>query len=77
LRSIAAITVPESSTLRVTPFDKGALKDIERALNNANLGINPTNDGEGIRLNFPPMTEDRRKELAKSIAKASGGLFLP
>ena len=72
IQSLANITVPEARQLMVKPFDKGALKDIERAINEANLGITPINNGEVIILTVPELTEDRRKEyvkMAKEIAE--------
>ena len=72
IQSLANITVPEARQLVVKPFDKGALKDIERAINEANLGITPINNGEIIILTIPELTEDRRKEyvkMAKEIAE--------
>lgn len=100
LKSLAQISVPDSSTLLISPFDRSSLKEIEKALLESDIGINPSNDGEKIRLNIPPLTQvdllayfpwsahaaslptqvtnacssnmapqDRRKELAKSVAK--------
>ncbi|GAX83290.1 hypothetical protein CEUSTIGMA_g10716.t1 [Chlamydomonas eustigma] len=69
LKSLAQISVPEASTLLISPFDRSALKEIEKALQESDIGINPSNDGEKIRLNIPMLTQDRRKELAKSVAK--------
>ena len=72
IQSLANITVPEARQLMVKPFDKGALKDIERAINEANLGITPINNGEVIILTVPELTEDRRREyvkMAKEIAE--------
>ncbi|GFR52263.1 hypothetical protein Agub_g14797 [Astrephomene gubernaculifera] len=71
LKQLAAVTVPDSQTLLISPFDKGSLKDVERALLEADLGINPNNDGERVRLIMPPMTQDRRKELSKQVSKMS------
>ncbi|MGN0709862.1 MAG: ribosome recycling factor [Anaerovoracaceae bacterium] len=69
LKNIANISVPDPRTLLIVPFDPKSLGDIEHALNEANLGINPTNDGKNIRLIMPPLTEDRRKELTKETKK--------
>ena len=55
----------------INPWDKSAMKDIETAIRNSDLGLNPTNDGEVIRLNVPALTEERRKELCKQAKKAS------
>lgn len=67
LLSIAQITVPEPRQIAIQPYDKNALKDIEKAVQQSNLGINPVNDGTAIRLNIPPMTEERRKEIVKVV----------
>lgn len=69
--SVANITVPEAKQLFIKPYDRSILKDIERAINEANLGIAPTNNGEMIILTIPDLTEDRRKEYVKQ-AKAVG-----
>lgn len=71
LSQCAAIAVPEPRLITVKPWDKGILKDIEKAIHEANLGLNPQNDGEVIRLPVPPLTEQRRKEIAKQV-KAGG-----
>lgn len=71
LASVANITVPEARQLFIKPFDRSTLKDIERAINEANLGIAPTNNGEMIILTIPDLTEDRRREYVKQ-AKAIG-----
>lgn len=65
LRSVANVGVPESRLLTVTPFDPGTLKAIERAIDNANIGLNPQNDGKIIRLPIPELTEDRRKQFIR------------
>ena len=67
LQQIAGINVPEARLLVITPYDKSALKEIERAIQNSDLGINPSNDGQVIRLTFPPLTEERRKEMVKVV----------
>ena len=69
INQMAAISVPEARTLMIQPWDISTLKTIEKALLASDLGINPNNDGKVIRLNFPPLTEERRKELAKDIRK--------
>ncbi|MGX7417729.1 ribosome recycling factor [Carnobacterium gallinarum] len=69
LNQIASITIPEARVLMVSPFDKTALQDIERALMQSDIGISPTNDGNVIRLVIPMLTEERRKELAKQVKK--------
>src|SRR4030088_3097215 len=65
LNQIAGISVPEARQLLITPYDRNALSPIEKAINASELGINPSNDGTIIRLSFPPLTQDRRKELIK------------
>jgi len=65
LNQIAGISVPEARQLVITPYDRNALSPIEKAINASELGINPSNDGTIIRLSFPPLTQDRRKELIK------------
>ncbi len=67
LQQIAGLSVPEGRMLIVTPYDKSALGDIERAIFQADLGLNPANDGNIIRLVFPPLTEERRKELIRVV----------
>lgn len=67
LSGVASLNVPEPRLITVKPWDKSALKDIEKAIAEANLGVTPMNDGEMIRLNFPPLTEERRKEIAKQV----------
>lgn len=63
----ANISVPEPRQILITPYDKSLLGAIERAIIKSDLGLNPNNDGQNIRLNLPPMTEDRRKELIKQV----------
>ncbi len=67
LRQLAGFSVPDAMLLVVTPYDKGSLGAIEKAIMTSDLGINPTNDGNVIRLAFPPLTEERRKELVKVV----------
>lgn len=67
LQQLASIAVPEPRLLVVQPFDKGTVNDIEKAIQSADLGLNPTNDGNVIRIAFPPLTEERRKELIKLV----------
>ncbi|MBR3968773.1 MAG: ribosome recycling factor [Clostridia bacterium] len=69
VQQMAAVSVPEPRTLLITPWDKTTLKDIEKAILTSEIGINPQNDGTCIRLNFPPLTEERRKEIVKDIRK--------
>ena len=67
LQQLASFAVPEPTMLVVTPFDPGALGEIEKAIHAAGLGLTPANDGNVIRLAFPPLTEERRKELVKVV----------
>lgn len=74
LAQCAALAVPEPRLITVKPWDKSILKNIEKAIHEANLGFAPQNDGEIIRLPIPPLTEQRRKEIAKQV-KATGEEF--
>ena len=67
LQQLAGFSVPEARLLVVAPYDKASLRNIERAIQNSDLGINPSNDGQVIRLAFPPLTEERRKELVRVV----------
>ena len=69
LQQVGNISVPEPRMILIQPWEKSLLKEIEKAINMSELGINPTNDGTSIRLIFPELTEDRRKELVKDIKK--------
>lgn len=69
LKQLAQIGAPEPRMLTVTPFDKGAMKEIEKAISDAELGFNPANDGVLIRLPVPELTEDRRKDMVKLARK--------
>ena len=71
IQSLANITVPEARQLMIKPFDKSTLKDIERAINEANIGITPTNNGEIIILTVPELTEDRRREYVKQAKEVA------
>ena len=71
INQIAGISVPEARMIMIQPWDASALKDIEKAILVADIGINPNNDGKVIRLNFPELTEERRKELVKDIKKTA------
>jgi len=74
LKQLANFSVPEPRLLVVSPFDKGAMAAIEKAIGNADLGLNPSNDGNVIRLTFPTLTEDRRKAFVKLVrTKAEEG----
>ncbi|MBT0773949.1 ribosome recycling factor [Kineosporia sp. J2-2] len=65
LQQLASFTVPEARTILIQPYDRGSLADIEKALRASNLGVNPSNDGNIIRVNLPVLTEERRKEYIK------------
>ncbi|MDO5304140.1 MAG: ribosome recycling factor [bacterium] len=69
LRQMAQVTVQEGTTLVIAPFDKSILKEIEKAIIKADLGITPNSDGIVVRLPFPPLTTDKRKEIAKDVKK--------
>ncbi len=74
LQQLAGLQVPEARLLVIAPYDKGALKAIEKAVQESDLGINPGNDGQVIRLVFPALTEERRKDLVKVVKqKAEDG----
>lgn len=69
LKSLASVNTPDASTITIQPFDRGSVSDIEKAIMMSDIGINPSNDGSTIRLNVPPLTNDRRKELVKIASK--------
>ena len=69
LKSLATINTPDASTITVQPFDRSSLSLIEKAISLSDIGLTPSNDGSTIRLNIPPLTSDRRKELVKLAAK--------
>ena len=69
IQQVANVSVPEARMIMIQPWEKSLLKAIEKAILTSELGINPTNDGNCIRLIFPEMTEDRRKEVAKDVKK--------
>jgi ribosome recycling factor len=69
LNQVAALAVPDARSIVITPFEKNSLGEIERSIHMADLGYQPNNDGNVIRIPIPPLTEDRRKEIAKSIKK--------
>ena len=68
INQLSSISVPEARTLVIQPYDASALRSIEKAIQMSDVGINPQNDGKVLRLIFPPLTEDKRKEIAKDIA---------
>lgn len=67
ISQVANVSTPEARQLMITPYDKNMMGAIEKAIQRSDLGINPTNDGQNIRLIFPPMTEDRRRDLVKQV----------
>ena len=69
LRQLSQVSVQDGTTLVITPYDKTILKDVEKALVKADLGINPSSDGIVVRLVFPPLTTDKRKEICKDVKK--------
>ena len=69
VNQLAAVSVTEARTLTIQPWDASILKQIEKAIQKSDIGINPNNDGKVIRLQFPPLTEDRRKEIVKDVQK--------
>jgi ribosome recycling factor len=69
LKSLANISTPDSSTITIQPYDKGSMATIEKAISLSDIGLTPNNDGQVIRLNIPPLTTERRKELVKLAGK--------
>ena len=73
IQQVANVSVPEARMIQIQPWEKSMLKEIEKAILVSDIGINPTNDGTSIRLIFPELTEERRKELAKDVKKKGEG----
>lgn len=71
INQMAAVSVTEARILTIQPWDVSTLNEIEKAIQQSDIGINPQNDGKVIRLTFPPLTEDKRKELAKNVGKTA------
>ena len=69
IQQVANVSVPEPRMIQIQPWEKSLIREIEKAINMSDLGINPTNDGRVIRLIFPELTEERRKELSKDVKK--------
>ena len=69
LRSVAGISIQDAKTIVIQPWDRGTLQPIEKAIQQSDIGINPVNDGIAIRINLPPMTEERREQLKKIVQK--------
>ena len=70
IAQMAAVSVPDARTILISPWDTSTLKEIEKAILASDLGITPNNDGKAIRLNFPPLTEERRKDIVKEVRKS-------
>ncbi len=71
IQQMAAVSIPEPRILMIQPWDASTLRDIEKAILVSDIGINPQNDGRVIRLSFPPLTEERRKEIVKEVKKVA------
>lgn len=69
LQQLATVSIPEARTVIITPYDRSAMRDIEKAIAESDLGVNPTDDGQILRINMPPLTQERRKDYVK-LAKA-------
>ncbi|HSL23219.1 MAG TPA: ribosome recycling factor [Vicinamibacterales bacterium] len=69
INQVATLSIPDPTTIAATPFDPSLLGAVEKAIRNANLGLNPTNDGKVVRIPIPPLTDERRKELSKLVHK--------
>ncbi len=69
LKALANISSPDATTLMIQPFDRSTMRAIEKAISESDIGLTPNNDGSSIRLNIPPLTTDRRKELVKMVSK--------
>ena len=67
ISQVSSITTPDARSIQLKPFERKIINDIERAIINSNIGLNPSNDGDTIRLNIPPLTEERRKDLVKKV----------
>ena len=72
IQQVANVSVPEARMIQIQPWEKKMVREIEKAIMTSDLGINPTNDGTTVRLLFPELTEDRRKELVKDVKKLKG-----
>ncbi|MCA1743018.1 MAG: ribosome recycling factor, partial [Desulfovibrionales bacterium] len=71
LNQLASISIPDSRTISIQPWDRNAFSSVEKAIMKSDLGLNPVNDGKVIRINIPPLTEERRKDLVKLAKKYS------
>ena len=72
IQQVANVSVPEARMIQIQPWEKSMVREIEKAIMTSDLGINPTNDGTTVRLLFPELTEDRRKELVKDVKQKRG-----
>jgi len=73
MREVATLSAPEPGLIQIKPFDRSAINDIETAIRNADLGLNPMNDGTFVRIALPALTQERRSELAKNVKKTGDG----
>ena len=69
VKQVGTLSTPDSRTLQITPWDTSQIPEIEKAIQSSDLGVTPSNDGKAVRLAFPPLTEERRKELVKHVKK--------
>ncbi|EKD63663.1 MAG: hypothetical protein ACD_51C00231G0006 [uncultured bacterium] len=69
LKAVASVTIPDAKTIQITPWDRSVISSVEKAIRESNLGLNPVNNGAGVILNIPPLTEERRVELSKVVKK--------
>lgn len=69
IKQVGTLTIPDSRTILITPWDTSVIPEIEKAIQQSDLGLTPSNDGKSIRLSFPPLTEERRKDLVKHLKK--------
>jgi ribosome recycling factor len=69
IKQVGTLTIPDSRTILITPWDTSVIPEIEKAIQQSDLGLTPSNDGKAIRLSFPPLTEERRKDLVKHLKK--------
>ena len=73
LKQLASLSIPDPRAIVVSPFDKSCIKNVEKAIQGANLGLTPSNDGKVIRIGIPPLTEERRKDLVKQVRRTAEG----
>ena len=75
IQQVANVTVPEARSILITPWEASLVKEIEKAIINSDLGVMPNNDGKSVRINFPELTEERRKELVKDVTDGNLSRF--